>query len=111
MRVIGINTLIFCGEDTSNCVETSLRDGFNLDYDVILISDGTSSGIKKHYETTLERVHDYYGLVMDLSSLKKMLNVFESVSKGEMEIPHERMSEFLEKHKLLDLRSMEKVKI
>jgi hypothetical protein len=48
---------------------------------------------------------------MDLSSLRKMLNVFESVSKGEMEIPHERMSEFLEKHELLDLRSMEKVKI
>ena len=47
---------------------------------------------------------------MDLSSLKKMLNVFESVSKGEIEIPHERMSAFLEKHKLLDLRLMEKVK-
>lgn len=111
LQSVGINTLIFCGVDTSICVETSLRDGFNLGYDVILVSDGTSSGIKKHYETTLERVHDYYGLVMDLSSLKKMLNVFESVSKGEMEIPHERMSEFLEKHKLLDLRSMEKVKI
>jgi ureidoacrylate peracid hydrolase len=111
LQSVGINTLIFCGVDTSICVETSLRDGFNLGYDVILISDATSSGIKKHYETTLERVHDYYGLVMDLSSLKKMLNVFESVSKGEMEIPHERMSEFLEKHKLLDLRSMEKVKI
>ena len=111
LQSVGINTLIFCGVDTSICVETSLRDGFNLGYDVILISDGTSSGIKKHYETTLERVHDYYGLVMDLSSLKKMLNVFESISKGEMEIPHERMSEFLEKHKLLDLRSMEKVKI
>jgi ureidoacrylate peracid hydrolase len=111
VQSVGINTLIFCGVDTSICVETSLRDGFNLGYDVILISDATSSGIKKHYETTLERVHDYYGLVMGLSSLKKMLNVFESVSKGEMEIPHERMSEFLEKHKLLDLRSMEKVKI
>ena len=48
---------------------------------------------------------------MDLSSLKKMLNVFESVSEGEMEIPHERMSEILEKYKLLELRSMEKVKI
>ena len=48
---------------------------------------------------------------MDLISLKRMLNVFDSVSKGEMEIPHERMSEFLEKHKLLELRSMEKVKI
>ena len=111
LQSVGINTLIFCGVDTSICVETSLRDGFNLGYDVILISDATSSGIKKHYETTLERVHDYYGLVMDLSSLRKMLNAFESVSKGEMEIPHERMSEFLEKYKLLDLRSMEKVKI
>jgi ureidoacrylate peracid hydrolase len=111
LQSVGINTLIFCGVDTSICVETSLRDGFNLGYDVILISDATSSGIKKHYETTLERVHDYYGLVMDLSSLRRMLNVFESVSKGEMEIPHERMSAFLEKHKLLDLRSMEKVKI
>ena len=29
----------------------------------------------------VERVHGYYGLVMDLISLKKMLNVFESVSK------------------------------
>jgi ureidoacrylate peracid hydrolase len=111
LQSVGINTLIFCGVDTSICVETSLRDGFNLGYDLILISDATSSGIKKHYETILERVHDYYGLVMDLSSLKKTLNVFESISKGKMEIPHERMREFLEKNKLLDLRSMEKVKI
>ncbi|MDQ3837708.1 MAG: cysteine hydrolase [Thermoproteota archaeon] len=111
LQSVGINTLIFCGVDTSICVETSLRDGFNLGYDVILIADATASGTKKHYETTLERVHDYYGLVMDLDSLKKMLNVFESVSKGEMKIPHERMSAFLEKHNLLDLRTMEKVKI
>jgi ureidoacrylate peracid hydrolase len=51
--------------------------------------------MKKHYETTLERVHDYYGLVMDLNSLKKMLNAFELVGMGEIKIPHERMSEFL----------------
>ena len=111
LQSVGINTLIFCGVNTSICVEISLRDGFNLGYDVILISDATASGIKKHYETTLERVHDYYGLVMDLNSLKKMLNVFESVSKGKIKVPHERMSEFLDKHNLLDLRTMEKVKI
>lgn len=44
LRSLGINTLIFCGVDTSICVETSLRDGFNLGYDVILISDATTSG-------------------------------------------------------------------
>ena len=52
----GINTLVFCGVDTSICVETSLREAFNIGYDVILISDATASGIQKHYETTLERV-------------------------------------------------------
>jgi ureidoacrylate peracid hydrolase len=67
--------------------------------------------MKKHYETTLERVQDYYGLVMDLNSLKKMLNVFKSVSKEEIKIPQERMNELLEKHNPLDLRTMEKVKI
>jgi ureidoacrylate peracid hydrolase len=55
LQSVGINTLIFCGVDTSICVETSLRDGFNLGYGVILISDATSSGMKKHYETTLEK--------------------------------------------------------
>ena len=45
----GINTLIICGVDTSICVETSLRDAFNIGYDVILISDATASGINKHY--------------------------------------------------------------
>ena len=71
LQSAGINTLIFCGVDTSICVETSLRDGFNLEYDVILISDGTASGIDKHYETTLERVRDYYGIVTDLRDFQK----------------------------------------
>ena len=68
---MGINTLIFCGVDTSICVETSLRDGFNLGYDIILISDATASGISRHYETTLERVGDYYGIVTSLRDFKR----------------------------------------
>ncbi|MDW0309127.1 MAG: isochorismatase family cysteine hydrolase, partial [Nitrososphaeraceae archaeon] len=54
----GINFLVFAGIDTSICVETSLREGFNIGYDVALISDATASGIKEHYKTTLERVRD-----------------------------------------------------
>jgi ureidoacrylate peracid hydrolase len=54
LRSVGINTLIFCGVDTSICVETSLRDAFNQEYDIILVSDATASGIKKHYDTTFE---------------------------------------------------------
>jgi ureidoacrylate peracid hydrolase len=66
LKSIGIDTLVFCGIDTSICVEASLRDAFNNGYDVILISDATASGNIKHFESTLEIVREYYGLVMDV---------------------------------------------
>lgn len=64
LKSVGIDTLIFCGIDTSISVESSLRDAFNLGYDVILMSNATASNIEKHYQSTLENVRGYYGLVM-----------------------------------------------
>lgn len=109
LRSLGINTLIFCGVDTSICVETSLRDGFNLGYDVVLIADATASGIKKHYDTTLERVRDYYGIVTHLHEFEEMIKILEQINNGMLEyrIPDERISEFLEKHKLIDISKAE----
>ena len=66
-----IDTLIFCGIDTSISVESSLRDAFNLGYDVILMSDATASNIEKHYQSTLENVRGYYGLVMSIEEFSK----------------------------------------
>ena len=107
LNTLKINTLIFCGIDTFICVETSLRDGFNIGYDAILISDATASGINKHYDTTIERIRDYYGIVTDLSDLQKMIKKLEQINNGEIEYdinPDESISEFLDKHKLIDLR-------
>ncbi len=73
MKSLEVDTLVFCGIDTSICVEASLRDGFNNGYDVILISDATASGSPKHFESTLEIVRDYYGLVMDIETFGKYL--------------------------------------
>jgi ureidoacrylate peracid hydrolase len=74
LRSLGVDTLIFCGIDTSICVETSLREAFNIGYDVVLISDATASSNHKHYESTLENVKGYYGLVMDLQELSSYLS-------------------------------------
>jgi ureidoacrylate peracid hydrolase len=74
LKSIGIDTLVFCGLDTSICVEASLRDAFNIGYDVILISDATASGNIKHFESTLEVVRDYYGLVMDVKEFANHLS-------------------------------------
>jgi ureidoacrylate peracid hydrolase len=73
LRSLNIDTLIFCGIDTSICVETSLRDAFNIGYDVVLISDATASNNKKYYESTLENVKGYYGIVMDIKELSQSL--------------------------------------
>lgn len=73
LRSVGVDTLFFCGVDTSIRVEASLRDAFNIGYDVVLISDATASSNKKHYESTIEHVKEYYGLVMSIDGLSKFL--------------------------------------
>jgi ureidoacrylate peracid hydrolase len=102
-----INTLIICGVDTSICVETSLRDAFNIGYDVILISDATASGINKHYETTLERVRDYYGLVMTVERFFRIVNSLKKVMAGEVrveDISQDVVTDFLKEFNLLDIQ-------
>jgi ureidoacrylate peracid hydrolase len=103
----GINFLVFTGIDTSICVETSLREGFNIGYDVMIISDATASGNRRHYETTLERVRDYYGLVMDSEKFKESIGKLDKMRKGEIKAFIESQKEaeaFLEEFNLLDPR-------
>src|SRR6476619_5665002 len=104
----GINLLVFTGIDTSICVETSLRDGFNIGYDVMIISDATASGDKRHYETTLERVRDYYGLVLDTEKFKETIGKLDKMRKGEAKTflgSQEEAEAFLKEFNLLDPRN------
>lgn len=113
LQSMNINTLIFCGIDTSICVETSLREAFNLGYDVILILDATASGEMKHYETTIERVRDFYGIVTDVDNLERIISLLENMKEDDLEqdeFTYHRISEFLENNKLIDVRK-EKIKL
>ena len=107
----GINTLIFCGIDTSICVETSIRDAFNLGYDIVLISDATASGIKSHYETTLARVQDYYGLQMTHERFTKMVNNLNRMKERSANLldHREQLDKFIDEFGLLDFRKFREV--
>ncbi len=61
-----------------------------MGYDVAIISDATASGNKRHYETTLERVRDYYGLVMDIERFKRAINNIDKIRKGEIDLSDKR---------------------
>lgn len=69
LRSLGIDSIIFSGIDTSICVESSLRDAFNHGYDIVLISDATASNNLDHYNSTLDNIRNYYGLVMNIDEL------------------------------------------
>jgi ureidoacrylate peracid hydrolase len=81
LKSIKVDTLVFCGIDTAVSVESSLRDGFNRGYDVILISDATASISKKKYESTLDNVKGYYGLVMDSKDFIRRLQISQNKLK------------------------------
>jgi ureidoacrylate peracid hydrolase len=107
LQSFGINVLIFCGVDTSICVETSIREAFNIGYDIILISDATASGIKSHYETTLDRVRDYYGLQMSYDRFAFMINNLNLMKKQHFDKKElsERTDKFIKEFGLLDFRT------
>lgn len=69
LRSLGIDSIIFSGIDTSICVESSLRDAFNHGYNIVLISDATASNNLDHYNSTLDNIRNYYGLVMNIDEL------------------------------------------
>ena len=113
LQSFGINVLVFCGVDTSICVETSIRDAFNLGYDIILISDATASGIRSHYETTLTRVSDYYGLQMSYDRFAYMLKSLDRVRREKVEPKdyQQQLDNFIKEFGLLDFRNFRQVPI
>jgi ureidoacrylate peracid hydrolase len=64
LKALQIDTLIIAGVDTAICVESTLRDAFNIGYDVILLSDGTASLNPIGYTSTINEVEENFGLVM-----------------------------------------------
>lgn len=108
LQSLRVNTLIFCGVDTSICVETSLREAFNLGYDVMLISDATASGDQQHYKTTLERVGNYYGIALNFDRFKKMIDGMRRIDAAEAKAEEidKAVSAFCEEFGLLDIRKL-----
>jgi ureidoacrylate peracid hydrolase len=85
-----------------------IKDAFNLEYDIILISDATASGIKNHYETTLARVRDYYGLEMNYNRFNTMINNINILrrKKKDLDVQHynQIIDNFINEFGLLDFR-------
>jgi ureidoacrylate peracid hydrolase len=64
LRARGIRTLAFCGIATNVCVESTLRDGYHLEYFGVLLEDAThQAGPAFLQEAAVYNVEKFFGWV------------------------------------------------
>lgn len=74
LKSVGADTVIYAGIDTCICVESSIREGFNKGYDVILVEDAVASSWEELHKATLDKVKGSFGLVLTTEQLIDMLH-------------------------------------
>lgn len=82
LRMKGIKTLIVTGVATSHCVETTVRDGYQKDYDILVPNDAVAALNKEAHDASLYMIDRFFGVVMPSADIldlikgqKKSLNL------------------------------------
>jgi nicotinamidase-related amidase len=76
LRCWGINTLIFTGVTAEICVETTVRDAFIRDFDVVVVSDGVASGDEEICRSMLKVMAKGFGVVLPAD---RIIGLFSSL--------------------------------
>lgn len=80
LQTHGIKTLVISGSDTAYCVETAIRNGFDLGYKIVVPQD-LLIGNTKHPErnrNTLDIVEKTYGVVTNLQDIIEIWNEYKN---------------------------------
>ena len=72
LRTAGIATILLTGVATNVCVESTLRDGLFLDYNVALVPDCCAAYAPELHEGTIRNVRGTFGAVLDSGDLLGM---------------------------------------
>lgn len=73
LRMLGIEQILISGCNTDFCVETTIRDGYYRDLDVIVLSDCVAGPRRSFHEDTLAKVETYFGAVIGLDELPSLV--------------------------------------
>ncbi|NRG31505.1 cysteine hydrolase family protein [Niallia circulans] len=69
LKTLKIETLIMTGVSTNLCVESTAREGFMLDYHIVLLKDACAAFSQAEHDMTLKTVDTYFGMVTDSSEI------------------------------------------
>jgi ureidoacrylate peracid hydrolase len=63
LKKLGVTGLILTGVATNVCVESTAREGFMRDYDIVVVSDCCAGVSRARHDATLENIGLHFGLV------------------------------------------------
>ena len=70
---MGITNLVFCGVGTNYCVETSVRDAGDRNYNVVMLRDGCAARNEEHERLAAEILDGIYCRMMTTDEAIEML--------------------------------------
>jgi len=73
LRSRGIDTLLIGGTKTNVCCETAARNAFDLDFNVIMVSDCNSALSDREHLAALETLIQQFGDVLDSQQVLQMI--------------------------------------
>jgi len=70
---MGLKTLIFCGVATNYCVETSVRDAGDRDYNVIMLHDACAGFTERQDQMAFEVLNETYAKVKSTDDILEQI--------------------------------------
>src|SRR5699024_8020920 len=73
LRMKGINTLIVCGVGTAHCIESTVRDAYQLDFDVILSEQAVAGMHIEDHDASIRIMNKVFGLVYNQETVVDLI--------------------------------------
>jgi ureidoacrylate peracid hydrolase len=74
LRSHGIDTLLITGTKTNVCCESTARDAMMLDFNVVMVADGTAALSDEEHRATLETIIQQFGDVLSVDEILDRLD-------------------------------------
>ncbi len=75
LRAYGVSDLVFCGIRTNLCVESTVRDAFDLDFKTFVCADATAAATEALHLASLKGMADGFSKVLRTGDVEALLTV------------------------------------
>lgn len=65
LQTLKVETLVMTGVSTNLCVESTARDGFMMDYRIVLMKDACAAFSQEEHDMTVKTIDTYFGMAAD----------------------------------------------